>query len=219
MNNLFGHHTSFTTYKPWSFTNFVYHGQQTKLNDGIDTIPSNTSSLYMRYVFEIVRFFGWTPLKQHRASPLSSYFFLNVKNELIHPAPSRAAALDQAIYDCIFYGSTSNICPAGNTGRVISYNLVERLRLFDGAYKARLAYRGRTLKLFIAGAVKSSHGSFVFYLGKKPSRILALLLQIKNRISHFCSGAQSFLCSAGAEHSSQKSSRLDALCVAERNFT
>ena len=167
MNKLFGNYTSFTPYKPWSFTNFVYQVVQSKQNNGIDTMPSNTSSLDMRYVFEIVRFFGWTPLKQHRASPLSSYFFLNVKNELIHPAPSRAAALDQAIYDCIFCAKRSNICPAGTTGRVLSYNLVERLRLCDGACKARFAVRGRTLKLFTAGAVKSLHGSFDFHWGEK----------------------------------------------------
>ncbi len=150
-------------------------------------MPSKTCSLDIRYVFEMVRFSGWTPPKQHRASPLSSYFFLYVKSEFIHPAPSRAAALDQAIYDCIFCAERSNICPMGTTGRVLSYSLVERFR-FDGACKARLAYRGRTLKLFTAGAAKSSHGSFVFYWGKKPSRILALLSQIKTESVTFALG-------------------------------
>jgi len=218
MVNLLRKQPSLPPLLPTMDTNSVYHGKQSLVIHSIPGMPSKTCSLNIRYVFEMVRFSGWTPLKQHRASPLSTYFLLDVKNELIHPAPSRAAALDQAIYDCIFYAERSNICPTGNAGRVLSYSLVERFR-FDGACKARLAYRGRTLKLFTAGAAKSSHGSFVFYWGKKPSRILALLSQIENRISHFCAGAQSLLCSAGAEHSSEKSSRLNALRVAERNFT
>jgi hypothetical protein len=219
MYHMHSKQASFTTPLPSLVTNNVYHRKQSLVTKGIESMPSNTSSLNMRYVFEMVRFSGWTPPKQHRASPLSSYFFLNVKSELIHPAPTRAAALDQAIYDCMFCGFTSNICPTGSTIRALSYNLVERLRLCDGACKARFAVRGRTLKLFTAGAVKSLHGSFDFYWGKKSSRILVLLSQTENRISHFCAGAQSFLCSAGAEHSSKKTSRLNALRVAERNFT
>ena len=218
MVNLLRKQPSLSRFLPTMDTNPVYHVKQGLVIHGILRMPSKTCSLDIRYVFEMVRFSGWTPPKQHRASPLSSYFLLDVKNELIHPAPSRAAALDQAIYDCIFCAERSNICPSGNTGRVLSHSLVERFR-FDGACKARLAYRGRTLKLFTAGAAKSSHGSFVFYRGKKPSRILALLSQTKNRISHFCAGAQSLLCSAGAYHSSEKPSRLNALRVAERNFT
>ena len=217
MYHMHSKQASFTTPLPSLVTNNVYHGKQSLVTKGIESMPSNTCSLNMRYVFEMVRFSGWTPPKQHRASPLISYFLMDVKNELIHPAPSRAAALDQAIYDCIFCAKRSNIRPTGNTGRVLSYSLVERFR-FDGACKARLAYRGRTLKLFTAGAAKSSHGSFVFYRGKKPSRILALLSQIENRIGHLCAGAQPFLCSAGADHSSEKPSRLNALRVAERNF-
>jgi len=219
MVNLLRKQPSLSPLLPTMDTNPVYHVKQRLVIHGIPGMPSKTCSLDIRYVFEIVQFSGWTPPKQHRASPLSSYFFLNVKSELIHPAPSRAAALDQAIYDCIFCAERSNICPTGDTERVFSNSLVERLRLFDGACKARLAYRGRTLKLFTAGAAKSSHGSFVFYWGKKPSRILALLSQIENRISHLCAGAQSLLCSAGADHSPEKPSRLNALRVAERNFT
>jgi len=218
MVNLLRKQPSLSPLLPTMDTNSVYHVKQGIVIHGIPGMPSKTCSLNIRYVFEMVRFSGWTPPKQQRASPLTSYFLLDVKNELIHPAPSRAAALDQAIYDCIFCGFTSNICPTGNTGRVLSYSLVERFR-FDGACKARLAYRGRTLKLFTARAAKSSHGSFVFYRGKKPSRILALLSQIENRISHLCAGAQPFLCSAGADHSSEKPLRLNALRVAERNFT
>jgi len=215
MVNLLSKQPSLPPLLPTMDTNSVYHGKQSLVSRGIESMPSNTCSLNMRYTFEIVQFSGWTPPKQHRASPLSFYFFLNVKSELIHPAPTRAAALDQAIYDCMFCGFTSNICPTGTTGRVLSYNLVERLRLCDGACKARFAVRGRTLKLFTAGTVKSLHGSFVLYWGKKPSR----MSQIENRISHLCAGAQSFLCSAGADHSSEKPSRLNALRVAERNFT
>ena len=218
MGNLLRKQSSLSPILPTMDTNSVYHVKRRLVTHGIPGIPSKTCSLDIRYVFEIVKFSGWTPPKQHRASPPSSYFLLDVKNELIHPAPSRAAALDQALCEKIFCGFTSNIYPSGNTGRVISVSLVERLR-FDGACKARLAYRGRTLKLFTAGAAKSSHGSFVFYWGKKPSRILALLSQIENRISHLCAGAQPFLCSAGADHSSEKPSRLNALRVAERNFS
>ena len=174
---------SFCSGLPSKATIFGYQTPLTFSPWGVERTPSNTCSLNVRYVLVFVQFFGWTPIKRHRASPLCSYFYLNVKSELIHPAPSRAAALDQAIYDCIFCAERSNICPTGNTGRVLSYSLVERFR-FDGACKARLAFRGRTLKLFTAGAAKSSLGSFVFYRGKKPSRILALLSQIENRNSH-----------------------------------
>ena len=219
MVNLLRKQPSLSPPLPPMVTNPVYHIKLGLVIHGISRMPSKTCFLNIRYVFEIVQFSGWTPPKQHRASPLSSYFFLKVKSELIHPAPTRAAALDQAIYDCMFCGFTSNICPTGTTIRALSYNLVERLRLCDGACKARFAVRGRTLKLFTAGAVKSLHGSFDFYWGKKSSRILVLLSQTENRISHFCAGAQSFLCSAGAEHSSKKTSRLNALRVAERNFT
>ena len=218
MDNLLRKQPSLSAGIPPMDTNPVYHVKQGLLIHGIPGMRSKTCFLNISYVFELMQFFGWTPPKPHRARPLTSYFFLNVKNELIHPAPSRSVELDQAIYDCMFCGFTSNICPAGNTGRVISYDLVERLWLFDGACKARLICFGSSIKLFAAGAAKSSHGSFVFYWGKKPSRILVLLAQTENRISHFCAGAQSFLCSTGAEHSSQKPSRLDALRVAERNF-
>lgn len=220
MYHMHSKQASFTTPLPSLVTNNVYHRKQSLVTKGIESMPSNTCSLNMRYVFEMVRFSGWTPPKQHRASPLSSYFFLNVKSELIHPAPTRAAALDQAPWlDFIFYAERLNISPSGITTRDIAGSLVERLRLCDGACKARFAVRGRTLKLFTAGAVKSLHGSFDFYWGKKSSRILALLPQIENRTSHFCAWAQSFLCSAGADHSSKKPSRLNALRVAERNFT
>jgi len=218
MVNLLRKQPSLSPLLPTMDTNSVYHVKQGLVIHGIPGMPSKTCSLNIRYVFEMVRFSGWTPPKQHRASPLISYFLLDVKNELIHPAPSRAAALDQAIYDCIFYAKRLNICPTGNTGRVLSYSLVERFR-FDGACKARLAYRGRTLKLFTAGAAKSSHGSFDFYWGKKSARIFNLLPQTKIRTSRLCAGAQSLLCSAGADHSSEKPSRLNALRVAERNFT
>ena len=161
MVNLLRKQPSLPPLLPAMDTNSVYHVKQCLVIHGIPGMPSKTCSLNMRYAFELVRFSGCTPPKQHRASPLISYFLLDVKNELIHPAPSRAAALDQAIYDCIFYAKRSNICPTGSTGRALPYSLVERLR-FDGACKALLAYRGRTLKLFTAGAAKSSHSSFDF---------------------------------------------------------
>lgn len=210
---------SFCSGLPSKATIFGYQTPLTLSPWGVEPTPSNTCSLNVRYVVVFVQFFGWTPIKRHRASPLCSYFFLNVKSELFHPAPSRAAALDQAICDCIFCAERSNICPSGNTGRVLSNSLVERLRLFDGACKARLAFRGRTLKLFTAWAAKSSHGSFDFYWGKKSARIFNLLPQTKNRTSRLCAGAQPLLCPAGADHSSKKPSRLNALRVAERNFT
>ena len=210
---------SFCSGLPSNATIFGYQMPLTFTPWDVEPTPSNTCSLNVRYVFVFVRFSGCTPPKQHRASPLCSYFFLNVQSEPIHPAPSRAAALDQAICDCIFCAERSNICPSGNTGRVLSNSLVERLRLFDGACKARLICFGSSIKLFTARAAKSSHGSFDFYWGKKSARIFNLLPQIKNRTTRLCAGAQPLLCSAGADHSSEKPSRLNALRVAERNFT
>ena len=97
MDNLLRKQPSLSTLLPTMDTNSVYHVKQDLVTHGILGMPSKTYSLNIRYVFEMVRFSAWTPHKQHRASPLSSYFLLDVKNELIHPAPSRAAALDQAI--------------------------------------------------------------------------------------------------------------------------
>ena len=210
--------SSFTLYLPMQFTNHVYHKRHGFVNKGIEAMPSKTGSLNIRYVFERLQFSTWTVPKQHKVNPLISYFFLNVKSKIIHPTQSRAAALDQGIYDYIFFGFPPNICPSGNTGRALLDTLVERIR-FDCACKARLAYRWRTLKLFIAGAMQALHGSFVFYWGKKSARILALLSQIENRTNHICAGAQLLLFSAWAEHSSKKPLRLNALRVAERNFT
>ena len=219
MVNLLRKQPSLSPPLPPMVTNPVYHIKLGLVIHGISRMPSKTCFLNIRYVFEIVQFSGWTPPKQHRANPLDSFFFLNVKSESIHPAPSRAAALDQAIYDCIFCGFTSNICPTGNTERVISDSLVERLRLFDGACKARFAVRRRTLKLFIAKAIQSLHGSFDFHWGEKSSRIFELHVQFKNRNSHFCVGTQAFLYATRVAHPSEKPSRLNTLRVAERNFT
>ena len=165
------------------------------------------------------RLLRWTPPYTRRASPLIFNFFLNVKSKPIHPAPSERAAHDQAIYDCTLCGFTSNVCPTGNAGRVISDSLVVRLRHCDGACKARFAVRGRTQKLFIAGAIQSLHGSFDFRWGEKPERIFAWRSPIKNRNSHFCAWAHSFLCATGVAHSSEKPSRLSTLRVAERSLT
>ena len=165
------------------------------------------------------RYLRWTLPIPTRVNPLKSCAFLNDSTNIIHPAPSRSAALDQAILDCIFCAESSNICPLGSTERAFTVSLVERLRLYDGACKARFAYRWRTLQLFIAGAIQSLHGSFDFRWGETSSRIFDLLSQIKNRNSHYCARAQSFLCATWVAHSSKISSRLNTLRVAERNFT
>jgi hypothetical protein len=180
---------------------------------------SRAGCLNIRSALVFPRYFRWTLSYSRRASPLRFNFFLNVKSKPIHPAPSLRAAHDQAIYDCTLCGSTSNVCPTGTAGRVISDSLVVRLRPFDGVCKARFAVRGRTLKLFIARAMNSLHGSFDFRWGEKPSRIFVLLAQAKNRNSRSCAGAHSFPCATGVAHSSEKFSRLNALRVAERNFT
>ena len=182
-------------------------------------VYSSDGFLDIRSTLILPRLFRWTLPCTRWASPLGFNFFLNVKSKPIHPAPSLRAAHDQDIYDFIFCGSTSNICPTGNAGRVISDILVVRLRPFDGACKARFAVRRRTLKLFIAGAIQSLHGSFDFRWGETSSRIFDLLSQIKKRTSHYCAGAQSLLCVTGVTHSSKISSRLNTLRVAERNFT
>ena len=184
-----------------------------------NTVYSRVGCLDIRSPPTLPRLFCWTLSCMRWASPLDFYFFLNVKSKTIHPAPSLRTAQDQAIYDCILCGFTSNICPTGNTGRVISDSLVLRLRLFDGACKARFAVRGRTLQLFIARAIQSLHGSFDFRWGEMSSRIFEKLTQFKNRINHYCAGAHSFFCATWVAHSSEKPSRLNTLRVAEHNFT
>ena len=218
MYHMHSKQTSLSPLLPTMNTKPVYHIKQDLVIHGIIGMPSKPCSLDIRYVFDMVLFSGWTPPKQHRAGPLNLLLFPERQKRINSPHRHRSAELDHAIYgDYIFCAERSNICPTGNTGRVISNSMVERFR-FDGACKARLICFWSSIKLFIAGAMKSSHGSFVFYWGKKPSRILALRSQIENRISHLCAGAQSLLCSAWADHSSEKPTRLNALRVAECNF-
>ena len=220
MNNSFGNNISFTAHKPWLFTSFVYHGIQSLLNNGIETIPSNTGSLNIRYVFETVQFFGWTPLKQHNASPLTSYFFLNVKNKPIHPALSSFChtALNQGTLVYIFVAEHLNICPLGNTGRVNSYTLVERLRLSDSACKARFYIPRGIENLFNAWALKALHGSLVFRWGEKPLRIFELLSHLKNQTAHISLGLISSLVPPRGVTFVQKPSRLNTLRVTEHNI-
>lgn len=97
------------------------------------------------------RFFRWTLPESWRVNPLKYFAFLHVGKNLIHPAPSPRVALDQAVCDCILFGVTSNICPGGVAVRFIPDNLVERLRLYDGACKARFACRGRQLRFSSLG--------------------------------------------------------------------
>ena len=175
--------------------------------------------LDIRLALGLPRLFRWTLPYTRRASPLRSDFFLNVKSNLIHPAPSLRSAHDHAIWHTSILRGPLKFRPLGVAGRVMLNSMVVRLRPFDGACKARFAVRGRTLKLFIARAMNSLLGSFDFRWGEKSSRIFEVLSQSKNQNSLSCAGAHSILCSAGAEHSSDKTSRLNALRVAERNFT
>lgn len=191
------------------------HGKQPWLFVGIPTMFTINSN---HHKFDGFRNYRWTLPITNRVNPHKHFSFLNVRTSLIHPATS-CSAHDQAPWsDFIFYAERLNICPRGITTRDISGSLVLRLRL-DVACKACFAFRGRTQKRFIARAMKSLLGSFGFYWGKKPSRILALLLQIENRTSHFCVRTQSFFCSTWVDHSSKITLRLKALRVAERNFT
>ena len=184
-----------------------------------NTVYSSDGFLNIRSPLCLPRLFRWTLPYTRWASPLGFNFSLNVKSKPIHPAPSLRMAQDYAIGTLQFYAERLNFCPMGVAERIMLNSIVLSLWLCDGACKARFAVRGRTLKLFIAWAIQSLHGSFDFPWGETSSRIFDLLPQIKKRISHYCAGAQSLLCVTGVTHSSKKPSHLNTLRVVECNFT
>lgn len=194
MTNLYGA-------QPW-----LFHGT-----------PSLINIIVSHLLSENCRNLRWTLPITTRVNPLKHISFLNVRMSLIHPAPSRSAALDHHPWNCIFSAERLNICPVGISERDIPAMMVERYR-FDGACKARFAYRWRTLQLFIAWAIQSLHGSFDFRWGEKPSRIFEKLSQFKNQTTHDALGRIHSFVSLGRNIRPKITPRLNALRVAERNL-
>ena len=132
---------------------------------------SRVGYLNIRPTLVLPRLFRWTLSYTRRVYPLDCIFLLNVKSTSIHPAPSLRMAQDYAIGTLQFYARRIKFRPMGVAERAMLNSIVLSLRLCDGACKGRFVCLGRRIKLFIARAIQSLHGSFDFRLSEMPSRI------------------------------------------------
>ncbi len=216
-----GKQYSFTPCIPGMFTKEVFHGELGKLKLGLSISSKNStssSSLDIRYMLVLPWLIGWTPLAPGRTSPLGFTFFLDVKKQSIHPAPSPRAALDQDACDLIFR-CRDKFSHKGDAGRILPALLVERSdERFDGACKARCIDSGESTQLLFTGVNNALLGLVQRCRGNVVHQIFYSQVRLKNRHSPFIIGMMNRLCSAWASQPSNLASRLKALRVAERNL-